>query len=158
MKVLQAWASDRRIRHFHMKHSILLLKKLSGLILLNDHLNGLYAGPQLMLTTLQLWYWTAGGWDLVRQFVRKCGTSRHQHVTPASHPTPTVNTAQHIQHTAVKYAKIFALKATLVGSRKCAYVRGSICVLTSHSSPLTACRGSINKGTHRSLATVLRPT
>jgi hypothetical protein len=106
------------------KHLFLLPKRhrLIELVLLQKHLNGLHAGPQLMFATLQRRYWIVGGRDLVRKFVRKCVTCyRRHHVTPQQRmtnlPTPTVNPGNPFQHCGVDYAGPFALKA-MVGRSK----------------------------------------
>ena len=65
---------------YDRKHPVLLPKhhRLTELVIHQEHLKNLHAGPQLLLAAIRQMYWIVGARDLIRRFVHKCVTCRRQ--------------------------------------------------------------------------------
>jgi hypothetical protein len=127
-----------RLRHSNLpadqRNPILLPthSRLTKLIIDNQHITELHAGPQLVLSTLQQQYWIVRGRDAVRHQIKKCVTCRrHSAVTMQQQmgdlPSARVNPGRPFQKCGVDYAGPFLLRP--IPSRSKVTYKAYLCII-----------------------------
>ncbi|CAG7727779.1 unnamed protein product, partial [Allacma fusca] len=140
-----------RLKHSSLpedqKHPILLPSSgnFTRLVIANEHQRCLHAGPQLLLSKLQLRYWIPRGRVIVSNLVKKCTTCFRQRAATLTQkmgdlPATRVNPGRPFSKTGVDFAGPFNIKRSM-GPRNKKVVKGYVCVFvcfTTHSIHLEA--------------------
>ena len=108
---------DQATMVYDRKYPIILPKnhELTRLIIDNEHLKNLHAGPQLLLATLRQKYWIIGARNVIRQSLHKCVTCRRNKATSLQQimgvlPKERVTPKKAFNTTGVDYAGPVLLK------------------------------------------------
>ncbi|CAG7659602.1 unnamed protein product [Allacma fusca] len=133
-----------RLRHSNLpedqKFPILLPSSghFTQLVIAEEHLRSLHAGPQLLLSNLQLRYWILRGRATVSNFVKKCIVCYRHRTTSLTQkmgdlPPMRVNPSRPFSKTGVDFAGPFNMKRSM-GPRSTQLVKCYVCVFICYAT------------------------